>query len=172
MTREATFAELYRTHYRQVRSLCRQLLGSAERAEDAAQEAFMRAYRGLDAYDATQPFGGWIMRIARNHCLDVLRRRRTESSLFGSEADETAGVDETDTEGLHGLLTAERAHAVQLAVANLPERYRLPLVLAYFADAGYEEIAAELGITRTHVGALLCRAKQALRKTLTEENRP
>jgi RNA polymerase sigma-70 factor, ECF subfamily len=172
MTTEAAFAAHYQAHYRQVRALCRQLLGSAERAEDAAQEAFIRAYRGFAAYDASQPFGPWIMKIARNHCLDVLRRRQLERGIFGSEAEEAAAADADDTDGLAGLLTAERAGAVQAAVAALPERYRLPLALAYFADASYEEIAAALGITRTHVGALLCRARQSLRKTLAEEIQP
>jgi RNA polymerase sigma-70 factor (ECF subfamily) len=148
MTKEVAFAELYQAHYRQVRGLCRQLLRSPERAEDAAQEAFLRAYRALGDYDRAQPFGGWIMSIARNHCLDLLRRR---------------GV---------AALTAERAQAVNAAVAKLPERYRIPLALAYYADAGYDEIAAELRITRTHVGVLLCRAKQLLRKTLAEETQP
>jgi RNA polymerase sigma-70 factor (ECF subfamily) len=171
MTTEAAFAALYQTHYRQVRALCRQLLGTAERAEDAAQEAFVRAYRGFSSYDARQPFGPWIMRVARNHCLDLLRRRRTERGIFGSEAEEAAAAAEhEDADALGGLLTAERASAVQAAVAKLPERYRLPLTLAYFADSSYDEIAASLGITRTHVGVLLCRAKQSLRKTLTEEN--
>jgi len=169
MTREAAFAELYATHYRQVRGLCRQLLGSAERAEDAAQEAFVRAYRGFAGYDAAQPFGAWIMRIARNHCLDLLRRRRLEPTELGNEAEETAAAEADDTDSLGELLTAERASAVQAAVAALPERYRVPLALAYFADLSYDEIAAELGITRTHVGALLCRARQSLRKILTEE---
>ena len=68
MTKEAGFAELYTAHYRQVRGLCRQLLGSADRAEDAAQEAFARAYRAFASYDAAQPFAAWIMSIARNYC--------------------------------------------------------------------------------------------------------
>jgi RNA polymerase sigma-70 factor (ECF subfamily) len=173
MTKEVAFAELYQAHYRQVRAFCRQLLGSAERAEDAAQEAFMRAYRGFASYDPSQSFGGWIMTIARNRCLDVLRRRSTEGeAIFGSEAEAVAAAEDTESDGLGDLLTAERARAVQAAVAELPERYRLPLVLAYYSDASYDEIAAQLGITRTHVGALLCRAKHTLRKTLSEENRP
>jgi RNA polymerase sigma factor (sigma-70 family) len=61
---------------------------------------------------------------------------------------------------------------VNAGIAALPERYRLPLVLAYFSDASYDEIATALGITRTHVGALLCRAKQTLRQQLTEEALP
>jgi RNA polymerase sigma-70 factor (ECF subfamily) len=169
MTTEGGFAELYTAHYRQVRSLCRQLLGSAERAEDAAQEAFVRAYRSFASYDRGQAFGGWIMSIARNHCLDLIRRRGTEAALFGSEAEETADVEAADVDGLGTLLTAERAQAVNAAVAQLPERYRVPLALAYYADSSYDEIAAELGITRTHVGVLLCRGKQLLRKALAED---
>jgi RNA polymerase sigma-70 factor (ECF subfamily) len=172
MTTEVAFAELYQAHYRQVRTFCRQLLGSVERAEDAAQEAFTRAYRNLAGYDPSQPFAAWIMSIARNHCLDVMRRRGTEHGIFGSEDVETAAAEDGEVDGLGELLTAERARAVQAAVAKLPERYRLPLVLAYYGESSYDEIATELGITRTHVGALLCRAKQTLRKTLAEENQP
>ena len=66
------------------------------------------------------------------------------------------------------MLGAERAAAVNAAVAKLPERYRVPLAFAYYADADYDEIATSLGITRTHVGVLLCRAKQLLRQSLAD----
>jgi RNA polymerase sigma-70 factor (ECF subfamily) len=168
MMKEAAFADAYKAHYRQVRGLCRQLLGSTDRAEDAAQEAFIRAYRALASYDSAQPFGAWIMKIARNHCLDLLRRRSTEKALFGSEAEEAALAEAPEPDGLATVLTVERASAVNAAVAKLPERYRVPLALAYFADADYNEIASQLGITRTHVGVLLCRAKQLLRKSLAD----
>ena len=169
MTKEAAFADAYTAHYRQVRGLCRQLLGSPERADDAAQEAFMRAYKAFGSYDSAQPFGGWIMTIARNHCLDVLRRRRTEPVVFGTEAEETAAAEAHGADGLEAALSVERAAAVNAAVARLPERYRVPLALAYFADSDYDEIATALGITRTHVGVLLCRAKQLLRQSMAEE---
>lgn len=170
MTDEAVFAALYRTHYPRVRGLCRHLLGSAPRGEDAAQEAFLRAYRTFASYDEGQPFEAWIMSIARHHCLDLLRRRGTETALFGNEAEEAAAtLAEASADQLGALLTAERAAVINAAVAALPERYRWPLALAYFADSSYDEIARELGITRTHVGVLLTRAKQLLRKRLAEE---
>jgi len=168
MTKEAGFAELYTAHYRQVRGLCRQLLGSADRAEDAAQEAFARAYRAFASYDPAQPFAGWVMSIARNYCLDLLRRRGKEVALFGSEAEEAAAAEAPGVDGLGAALTQERATAVNAAVAKLPERYRVPLALAYYSDADYDDIAKTLGITRNHVGVLLCRAKQLLRQSLTE----
>jgi RNA polymerase sigma-70 factor (ECF subfamily) len=171
MTKEAGFGALYEQHFRRVRGLCRHLLGSAERAEDAAQEAFVRAYRSLAHYDESTSFSAWVMSIARNHCLDLLRRRSRERRLFGVEAEETEAIEAEGPDALGAVLGAERAAAVNAAVAELPERYRVPLALAYYADAEYDEIAAALGITRTHVGVLLCRAKQMLRKALAEENR-
>jgi RNA polymerase sigma-70 factor (ECF subfamily) len=168
MNKEAAFAEAYTEHFRRVRGLCRQLLGSPDRAEDAAQEAFIRAYRAFATYDPAQPFAAWIMKIARNHCLDLLRRRSTEKALFGNEAEETALAETPEPDGLGTVLLSERAVAVNAAVAKLPERYRVPLALAYYADADYSEIASQLGLTRTHVGVLLCRAKQLLRQSLAD----
>jgi RNA polymerase sigma-70 factor (ECF subfamily) len=108
------------------------------------------------------------MSIARNYCLDLVRRRRTERVLFGTESEEAAAVEAPGVDGLGAVLTTESASAVNAAVARLPERYRVPLALAYFADADYDEIATTLGITRTHVGVLLCRAKQMLRQSLAD----
>jgi RNA polymerase sigma-70 factor (ECF subfamily) len=169
MTSEAAFAEHYRTHYRRVFGLCRQMLGSTERAEDAAQEVFLRAHQAYASYDPTQPFVGWILRIASNYCVDTLRRRRKEKQLFGTESEERIAAEADDTDVLGDLLTAERAAEIKAAVEALPERYRLPLVLAYYSDASYDDIAASLGITRTHAGTLICRAKQTLRRALQKE---
>jgi RNA polymerase sigma-70 factor (ECF subfamily) len=104
--------------------------------------------------------------IASNYCIDVVRRRRKEAQLFGSEGEERIAAEADDSDVLGDLLAQERAAELKVAIAALPERYRLPLVLAYYRDASYDEVAAALGITRTHAGALICRAKQALRRTL------
>jgi RNA polymerase sigma-70 factor (ECF subfamily) len=143
------------------------LLGRIQPAEDAAQEVFLRAHRAFASYDRTRPFEGWILTIASNYCIDVVRRRRKEARLFGSEGEERIAAEAVDSDVLGDLLAQERAAELKAAVASLPERYRLPLVLAYYRDASYDEVASALGITRTHAGALICRAKQALRRTLT-----
>ena len=166
MTSEADFAEHYRNNYRRVLGLCRQLLGRIQPAEDAAQEVFLRAHRAFASYDRTRPFEGWILTIASNYCIDVVRRRRKEAQLFGSEGEERIAAEADDSDVLGELLAEERAAELKVAIASLPERYRLPLVLAYYRDASYDEVASALGITRTHAGALICRAKQALRRAL------
>jgi RNA polymerase sigma-70 factor (ECF subfamily) len=169
MTSEATFAEHYRAHYARVLGLCRQLLGDTERAKDAAQDTFLKAHRSFRSYDPTQPFAGWILTIASHHCIDQLRRRGRDPVTFGAENEERIAAEADDCDALGGLLTAERASEVKAAIGALPERYRVPLVLAYYRDASYEEVAAALGITRTHAGALICRAKQMLRRGLQRE---
>ena len=165
------FEALYRRHSGRVHGAVWRLSGMNEaRAEELTQEAFVRAYRAFDRHDPAQPFIAWIMRIARNHCLDVLRRRSHEAKLFGDEAVETAAAEAPAADGLGAALTTERATAVNAAVAKLPERYRVPLALAYYADADYDDIATTLGITRNHVGVLLCRAKQLLRQSLRDDD--
>ena len=146
--------------------LCRQLLGSADRAEDAASEVFVRAHRGLHGYDRAQPFAGWILRIATNYCIDMLRRRAKEKTLFGTESDERIAGRSERHERLARPIDGGTRARIKAAVAALPERYRVPLVLAYYSESSYDDIAATLGITRTHVGTLVFRAKQSLRRSL------
>ena len=92
------------------------------------------------------------MTIASNYCIDVVRRRRKEAQLFGTEGDERIAAEADESDVLGDLLAQERATELNAAIAELPERYRLPLVLAYYRDASYDEVAAALGITRTHAG--------------------
>jgi RNA polymerase sigma-70 factor (ECF subfamily) len=169
----ADFDALYRQHYARVFALCRRLVGSEAQAQEAAQEVFVRAYRALDRYDRAQPFAAWVLRIASNHCIDLLRRRghepiAAEAAGIDLEAAATTAEDD-DAGGLAPLVAAERARSVRDAIDALPDNYRLPVVLAYFEEASYDEIAARLGITRNHVGVLLLRARRALRQALAAE---
>jgi RNA polymerase sigma-70 factor (ECF subfamily) len=160
------FEAEYRSSYGRVYGLCLRLLGGTVLAEDAAQDAFVRAYRALDRYNPAQPFDAWVIGIARNRCIDLLRRRRHGELRFGDEAAELAAAESESTDGVDALLITERSGRVRTAIAALPEKYRLPIVLAYYNEASYDEIAEALGISRNHVGVLLLRGKQALRKTL------
>src|SRR5690606_16569479 len=134
MPDDANFEQLYRSHYRRVHGLCRQLLGSTASADDAAQEAFIRAYRAFDRYDATQPFAGWIMSIATRYCIDVVRRRATETRLFDDKDVELVEFESNEAAALDTLITSERADELKEAIASLPDKQRIPLVLAYYEE--------------------------------------
>ena len=128
----------------------------------------MRGYRAIGRYRREQSFGAWIGAIATNYCIDLLRRRQRWGRLFSDEPSATEEFPDPQEHGAAPLITAHDATAVGRAVEALPEKYRVPLVLAYYADASYEEIATTLGVTRNHVGVLLLRAKQRLRRDLSE----
>ena len=169
MARNAAFEILYRDYYVRVFGLCRRLLNSSQLAEDAAQEAFMRAYKNFRKYNIEQPFWQWIASIANNHCIDLLRQQTRTDALFGDEAAELEQLAAADTPVLSDLISFEEADSLNGAVANLRAKYRVPLVLAYFNQFSYDEIAEQLNISRTHVGVLLLRAKQRLRAALVSE---
>jgi RNA polymerase sigma-70 factor, ECF subfamily len=169
----AAFDALYREHYHRVLGLCRRMLGSAHDAEEAAQEVFMRGYKAFGSYRSREPFGPWIGAVASNYCIDVLRRGRRAAAIFSDESGEAPDPADPAENGAMPLISAHRADAVSRAVEALPDRYRLPIVLAYYADASYEEIADTLNINPNHVGVLLLRGKDRLRRDLAhlvEEN--
>lgn len=126
----------------------------------------MRAYRNFRKYDSEQPFWKWIATIANNHCIDLLRQQSRAAVLFGDEAFELAELDSNDMPVLSDVIALEEAASLNQAVASLSAKYRVPLVLAYFNQFSYDEIAEQLEISRNHVGILLLRAKQRLRREL------
>jgi len=167
---KADLGELYSSHYRHVFSLCRYLLNSLDAAEDATHEVFLRAQRGIDGYVRALPFSTWLLSIAGHYCVDILRRRSTELRLFGPEQSEWCEPAAARVSPLAELLAAECGAKVRMAIAALPVKYRVPLVLAYYNELTYDEIAAVLGLNRNHVATLIFRGKKELGRILAPEN--
>ena len=167
---DADFDMLYAAASRRVLQTCRYLLGSDE-AEDAAQEVFLRARQRFEQYDRERPFASWILGVASHHCIDRLRRRSRETRLFGAADVERMASPASDPGPLSALLARERGRRVRQAVAALPDKYRVPVVLAYFHELGYAEIGAILGIEPGHVAVLVFRGRKQLRRLLTAPDR-
>lgn len=132
----------------------------------------MRAYRKFSKFDASRPFWQWIAAIANNYCIDLLRSRSRTSALFGDEQAELNALEEAVSEELpvvSELIALEDAERLNGAIATLPDKYRVPLVLAYFEHANYDGIAQALNVSRNHVGVLLLRARQRLRTVLLKD---
>ncbi len=132
----------------------------------------MRAYRKFDQFDTGREFWQWIATIANNYCIDLLRSRTRAKQLFGDEETEVAAVAEAvsaDLPVLAELIATEDSAQLNAVIATLPDKYRVPLVLAYFEQASYLDIAEQLAISRTHVGVLLLRARQRLRLALASQ---
>jgi RNA polymerase sigma-70 factor (ECF subfamily) len=145
-------------------SAARNLVRDAALAEDAAQDAFVRAYRAIRRFRRDEPFYPWFYRILRNSCLTTLRRRgRRMPSLDAENAPPPAGppVDPAAT-----LAREELRAAVRAAMERLSEPHREILHLSHFEELSYKEIAACLDIPLGTVMSRLWAARQALRKVL------
>jgi RNA polymerase sigma-70 factor, ECF subfamily len=164
-----SFAELYRHFRPRILGLCRHMLGSREAAEDATSEVFVRLKRALAGYNGSVPFLGWLYSIASHHCVDLIRRRQVEQRFMVEEDTETQPAGRGATSPLDEAMMAEQNAEVRKAIRLLPEKYRLPLVLRYYSDFSYDEIARQLGFQRTHVATLIFRGKQELRQILTRK---
>ena len=146
-------------------------MNSFDAAEDATHEIFLKTQRKLATYDPSLPISSWLSGIATNHCIDLLRRKTTEKRIFELDsADATVSAPSGVLSPLNELVAAERGDKVRRALSQLPEKYRVPLVLAYYNEMSYDEIAAALGLGRNHVATLIFRAKQQLRQKLKKEN--
>jgi RNA polymerase sigma-70 factor (ECF subfamily) len=162
-------ADLYREFHPRVFGLCRYMLGSREEAEDAASEIFARLQKAMKSYEASLPFPRWLLSVTSHYCVDLLRKRRVEQRLFETASAEAAEPAAGSPSPLEELLASESRDVVRQAIENLGQRYRLPLVLRYYSDLGYDEIAAALGLTRANVAILIFRAKQELRLVLARK---
>jgi RNA polymerase sigma-70 factor (ECF subfamily) len=166
------FGRLVDLHKRTVFGLCVRLLRDAEESRDAAQETFVRAYGAIGTYDATQPFAPWLLRIARNHCLDLLRRRLPAGAQVHLDAEPEDGAParelaDTSAPGAEVLLDrAQTRRSLEAAVAELPPNYREVIQLFHVEHLSYKEIASAMDVPIGTVMTWLHRARGKLRAAL------
>lgn len=166
---ESAFALLVRRWERPIQRLCVRMTGDAHRAEDVAQEAFVRVFAGRKDYRPEGRFSTWLWRIALNLCYDELRRRqrREESSLDGGGGEPIAVLEnfvapEAAPDRL--LVERERGELVRRALMRMPEAYRTVLVLRHYEDLKFREIAEVLDVPEGTV-------KSRMAEALTQMNR-
>jgi RNA polymerase sigma-70 factor, ECF subfamily len=160
------FAQIYQEFHPKVLMICRRMLGSPQEAEDAANDVFLKLPDSLESYDSSQPFDRWLARVASNHCIDLLRRRRSEQPIIQPEHHDLPEPAAPLRSPVDDLVSKESSDVVRDAIFALPERYLVPLVMRYFSDLSYNEIARTLGTSKANVGLLIFRAKQQLRSIL------
>lgn len=143
------------------------LLGSEDESRDACQEAAARALAAEHRFDPSQPFYPWFYRILKNHCLDRLKGRKRMTPTDREPAP-PSGPGQQGAEG--ALVESERARAVSLAIAQLPDDLREIIELRHFQDLSYEEMAAVLDCPLGTVMSRLYRARKRLREGLLSES--
>jgi RNA polymerase sigma factor (sigma-70 family) len=159
------WGNLYRRYAPAIYRFCRRTLPAKEDAEDATMEIFIKVREKLQQYDATRPFTAWLYTVAANHCWDLLRRRKLRQDLETGEV-ENMPLEHPDPGQLEQLIESRTSQEVRRALDKLPSRSRMALVLRYYSDMSYDDIAATLGVRRTFVGVVLLRARHQLREIL------
>ncbi len=156
------YKRIYRTVYQVVRT--------PEDAEDITVETFLRLHRSRNQFDPKRKFATWVMRIATNLALDLIRRRKTErahrSWLFSEEdsIDEFPDPHAVDPRTVYDADL--RKETLRRAFEELPENYRAILTLRYFQMMSYKELSQALNLSQTNVETLLYRAKRRLRELI------
>jgi RNA polymerase sigma-70 factor (ECF subfamily) len=144
-------------------ALATQILGNADDAQDAVHDAFATALGNPAAYDAGKgPLKPWFLRVVRNRCIDLLRRRRTRSARDVDELESPAKTPE------EAVAASQESSRVVRALATLPAERREIIVLRDYLDLSYAEIAGVLDIAPGTVMSRLHRARLALKEALQD----
>lgn len=167
------FGRLVHAYQTPVYNLAYRMLGNRSEAEEAVQEAFIRAYIHLSTYDAERPFRTWLLSIASHYCIDRLRRRRITWLPLEDELASNGRL------GLAGkspnpemiVTQREREEEIQQMLANLSPTDRAAITLCYWYDCSYEEIAETLNLTVPAVKSRLFRARRAMARMMQEQEK-
>lgn len=147
-------------------------LGPAHRrdVEDIAQEVFLKVFRALQRFDGSRAkFTTWVYTFVRNHCFDVLKKRRLKTTSLSAVADDDCDRDFTDRRELQpttGAENTELGRRIGEALSTLGEDQRMAFVLREYEQLDYREIASITGVNEGTVKSRLFRAKESLRRQL------
>ena len=165
---QEAFTQLVETYQRPVYNLCYRMLGDQDEAEDAAQETFLRVYKNIKHYDHQRAFSTWLLSIAAHHCIDQLRKRR----MLLVSMDSTPFIDPPDS--LPGPEASfhikEDQGKVQAVLKTLSPADRAAVVMYYWYDFSYDEIAHSLSLTVSAVKSRLHRARLTMAQSWNTQN--
>ena len=159
-------------HYQdQVYNVAYRIMGEPQSAEDAAQEAFIRAYTRLDSYNPNHKFSTWLLSITSNYCIDQIRKRRAILlSIDEPLAPHPSLMSERSKGPEAQTLQGEQQEMVQALLHELPADYRQAVVLRYWYEMSYEEIAEMMETTVSAIKSRLFRARKQLAEIGMEMN--
>jgi RNA polymerase sigma factor (sigma-70 family) len=163
------FAVLVERYKDAVQNLAYRMLGNATEAEDVTQEVFVRAYTQLATYKPAHKFSTWLLSIASHLSIDQLRRRRF-LALPLEDVPFLEWITDLGTGPEQSALEGEQHDEIQRYLQRLPGKYRAVIVLRYWYDLSYEEIAQMLRLTPALVKARLHRARELLARAMKDNS--
>lgn len=168
---EACFDDLFERYHDRLFFYLRHFVGGKEEAEDLLQNVFVKAYEKFSSFDARRAFSSWIYRIAHNEAVNYLKRKSRKNFFSWEDIVSTKDQLESsspDRSPQEVWVRKEIRDEVRLALKKIPEKYREVLILRFYLDHSYEEIADIIGKPTNTVGTLLSRAKNRLVRELND----
>jgi len=161
--------ELVRRYHRKVWNVAYHFVGRAEEADELTQEIFIRVYQNLGSFEPSGNLSGWLLRVARNYCIDHYRRRRVEKTLTSSdEPDPAVGGPASEAPSPHDVLEQkDLAHWIRTALDRIAPELRQAVVLRDLQEMSYEEMAALLEVPLGTVKSRINRGRIELSRLLT-----
>ncbi len=165
--RTAAYDQLVRKWAGRVTAVCHARVGRADVAEELAQEALFRGFRGLSSLGEPEKFGPWLCGIATRVCLDWLKDKDRSQVSFSAVGEDAKPEDMADHRAIgRDLEQAEELKQLMDEVNRLPEKHREVLMLYYYEDCTYQDLAKMLETSTATINARLTQARQMLREKL------
>ncbi len=168
----AAFEELMNRYKKSIFTIAYRMMGNYHEAEDISQDVFVTVYNKMYQFDSSKKLGPWIHRIAVNTCISTLRKRNKVVSISFDETYVPGNDLELNDlyDDPHLIIERQELKAeIDQALMELPESYRIVLILRYQMDLKNQEIAEIVGISRENVDVKIHRARKALRKTILKK---
>ena len=162
------FSKIVEAYQKPIFNLCYRMLNDRGEAEDAAQEAFIRAYMKIGSYDETRKFSSWLFSIASHHCIDRLRKRRVQFVSWDDMPTWNSTPSDDKPQPEEALIDVETTAEVHDLLDTLPPDYRAAVVLKYWHNLAYEDIAESLNTTVSAIKSRLFRARKMMAQTADE----
>lgn len=159
---QVAFSRLVEAYQKPVYNLAYRMLGNAAEADDAAQETFIRMYTRLDTYDSQRKFSSWLLAIASHYCIDVLRRRHMNLASLDDLPPMFEPAMPAGKQPERVVVDDQGADTIQRLLDTLDPSYRIPIILRYWYDMSYQEIAETMGVTESTIKTRLHRARNML----------
>lgn len=150
------------------------MVNDKEQVEDLVQEAFVKAFDNLESYNTNYAFSTWLYRIATNHTIDYLRKKKLQTLSIDKPRKTKSGememqLEDQSAQADRNIIRKQRQNIVQHAIDELPEKYRKVIRLRHMEEKSYQEISEELDKPLGTVKAHIFRAREMLYKSLKDK---
>ncbi|HEX7070786.1 MAG TPA: sigma-70 family RNA polymerase sigma factor [Rhodothermales bacterium] len=171
---DAAFQALMQKYQRALYHHIRRIVRDRQELDDLVQESFIKAFGALDSYSSQYAFSTWLYKIATNHAIDFLRKKKLATMSIDAPVRTREGeveyeLPDTTYRPDRHIVEDQRKTIIQAAIDNLPEKYHRVIVMRHQQDKSYEEIARELDLPLGTVKAHIFRARELLNKYLREQ---